>query len=75
MHDLIGAVVESVSKVDRIVSAWQIVIDGSLARDLLIEAVQVAVTGDCHVHSTQERRLQHQGILVCSLPTYTITKD
>jgi hypothetical protein len=31
MHDLIGAVVEGVAKVDRVVSARQIVIGGLLA--------------------------------------------
>jgi len=31
MHDLVGAIVEGVTKVDGVVSAWQITIDRCLA--------------------------------------------
>jgi hypothetical protein len=37
MHDLIGAVVEGIAKVDRVESAWQIVGE-LLACDLLVDA-------------------------------------
>jgi hypothetical protein len=46
MHDLIGVVAESVTKVDRVVSAWAIIRDTFLAWGLLVEDHGMSTTSE-----------------------------